>query len=63
MQVFLKENAAVETVSRGIASDLHLRGISDPNVWWHQPPVVSIFVPPNNPQFREFFKQLQQNKA
>ena len=63
VQVFLKENATVETVSRGIASDLHLRGISDPNVWWHQPPVVSIFVPPNNPPFREFIKQLQQNKA
>jgi len=63
VQVFLKENATVETVSRGIASDLHLRGISDPNIWWYQPPVVSIFVSPNNPQFGEFIKQVQQAKA
>jgi hypothetical protein len=63
VQVFLKENATVETVSRGIASDLHLRGISDPNIWWHQPPVVSIFAPPNNPRFGEIIKQLQEFKA
>jgi hypothetical protein len=63
VQVFLKENATVETLSRGIASDLHLRGISDPNIWWYQPPVVSIFASPNNPRFVEIIEQLQQVKA
>jgi hypothetical protein len=48
VQVFLKETATVETVSRGIARDLHLRGISDPNIGWHQPVVVSIFAPPSS---------------
>jgi hypothetical protein len=63
VQVFLKEKATVETVSRGIASDLHLKGISDPSVWWHQPPIVVIFAPPQNPRFGELINQLQQLKA
>lgn len=63
VQVFLKENATVETVSRGIASDLHLRGISDPSLDWYQTPVVSIFVSPRNPRFVDILKELQQAKA
>jgi hypothetical protein len=63
VQVFLKENATVETVSRGIASELHLRGISDPNTWWHRPPLVSIFVSPQNSRFGEMLKGLQQAKT
>ena len=59
IQVFLKENATVETLSRGIASELHLKGISDPNVWWHHPPVVSIFVHPQDPRFPKFLADLQ----
>jgi hypothetical protein len=48
VQVFLKEKATVETVSRGIASDLHLRGISDPTIIWHQPPIFVIYAHPQN---------------
>lgn len=63
VQVFLKENATVETVSRGVARDLHLRGISDPSLGWHRPPLVSIFVHPNNPRFLESIKLLQELKV
>ena len=63
VQVFLKENATVETLSRGIASDLHLKGISDPSVWWHRPPLVMIFVHPQDPRFPKFLADQLQRQA
>jgi hypothetical protein len=47
VQVFLNDQATVETVTRGLADDLRLRPIKDPFLWPCRPPVVSIMVPPN----------------
>ena len=46
VQVFLRDKAAVETVARGIASDLVLRPIKDFTLVPFRPPLVSIFVSP-----------------
>ncbi len=44
VQVFLKQNARVDTVSRGIASDLVLRPIRDLSFFKFRGPVNSIFI-------------------
>ena len=46
VQVFLRDKAAVETVTRGIASDLLLRPIRDFTLVPFRPPLVSIFAHP-----------------
>jgi len=46
VQIFLRDKAAVETVTRGIASDLLLRPIKDLNLVPFRPPIVSIFAHP-----------------
>ena len=46
VQVFLRDKAAVETVNRGIASDLLLRPIRDLTFINWRPPLVSIFASP-----------------
>jgi hypothetical protein len=46
VQVFLRDKAAVETVSRGIASDLVLRPIKDPTFFPGRPPIVVIYAHP-----------------
>src|ERR1041384_2349135 len=46
VQVFLRDKAGVETVSRGIASDLLLRPIKDLSLVLGRPPLVSIFASP-----------------
>jgi hypothetical protein len=46
VQVFLRDKAGVETVSRGIASDLLLRPIKDLTFVNWRPPLVSIFASP-----------------
>lgn len=47
VQVFLNDQASVETVTRGLADDLRLRPIKDPFLWPCRPPVVVIMVPPH----------------
>ena len=46
VQVFLKDDAKVETVTRVVARDFRLRAISDPVLTFFRPPLVSIFVSP-----------------
>ena len=46
VQVFLNDNAKVETVARGFAADFRLRPIKDLALWHFRPPLVSIFVAP-----------------
>ena len=46
VQIFLRDKAAVETVTRGIASDLLLRPIKDFTFVPFRPPLVSIFAHP-----------------
>ena len=46
VQIFLRDKAAVETVTRGIASDLLLRPIRDLTFINWRPPLVSIFASP-----------------
>ena len=63
VQVFLRDKAAVETVNRGIASDLLLRPIRDLSLVLSRPPLVSIFASPQlikqlvDLQQRELLKQ------
>ncbi len=63
VQVILKEKATVETVSRGVASDLQLRAISDPSVVIHRPPIFVIYVDPQRPRFQETIREIQAAKA
>ena len=46
VQVFLRDKAAVETVTRGIATDMLLRPIKDLSLVLSRPPLVSIFASP-----------------
>ena len=46
VQIFLRDKAAVETVTRGFASDLRLRPIRDLTFVNWRPPLVSIFASP-----------------
>ena len=46
VQIFLRDKAGVETVTRGIASDLLLRPIRDLSLVLSRPPLVSIFASP-----------------
>jgi hypothetical protein len=46
VQVFLRDKAGVETVSRGLASDLALRPIRDFSFVLSRGPLVSIFASP-----------------
>lgn len=46
VQIFLNEQASVESVTRGLADDFRLRPIKDPFLWPCRPPVVVIMVPP-----------------
>jgi hypothetical protein len=54
VQVFLNDKAAVETVSRGFASDLFLKTVKDLTFYPYRPPLVSIFASP------QLIKQLVQ---
>lgn len=60
VQVILKENAKVETLSRGVASDLHLRPILDPGTIIHKPPIFVIYIDPHGPRFKEIIRELSQ---
>ncbi len=46
VQVLLKDKAQVETVTRGLASDLHLRAIGDKGLVFKLPPYNVIYVQP-----------------
>jgi hypothetical protein len=46
VQVFLNDKAKVETVSRGVASELFLRTIKDLTFYPYRPPLVSIYANP-----------------
>ena len=46
VQVLLKENAKVDTVVRGTASDLFLRAISDFSLFKLRPPINVIYIDP-----------------
>jgi hypothetical protein len=59
VQVFLRDKAAVETVNRGIASDLLLRPIRDFTFVNWRPPLVSIFA---SPQLIDHLVQAQQQE-
>jgi hypothetical protein len=47
VQVFLNDQAKVETVARGLADDFRLRPIKDPFLWPCRPPIVVIMAPPH----------------
>ena len=59
VQVFLRDKAGVETVTRGIASDLLLRPIKDFTLVPFRPPLVSIFA---SPQLIKQLVELQQRE-
>lgn len=59
VQVFLKEKSKVETITRGLASDLHLRPISDLSILTARPPIVVIYIDPYQTQY---FKDLAATK-
>jgi len=63
VQVILKENAKVETLSRGVASDLHLRPISDLSTILHKPPIFVIYIDPHQPGLSGILTQLSRAKA
>lgn len=46
VQVLLKDKGSVETVSRGIAADLHLKLIRDPSLVVKRLPINVIYVDP-----------------
>jgi hypothetical protein len=46
VQVFLNDKATVETVARGVASDLFLKTIKDLTFFPYRPPLVSIYANP-----------------
>src|SRR5215210_2944320 len=46
VQVLLKDKGSVETLSRGIAADLHLKLIRDPSLVIKRLPINVIFVDP-----------------
>ena len=48
VQVLLRDKAVVETASHGVASELHLRPISDLSVVFKRPPINVIYIDPRN---------------
>ena len=46
VQVFLKDKAKVETVTRGLAEALRLRPITDLTLWPFRPPIAVIYASP-----------------
>lgn len=59
VQVLLKDRANVETVSRGLASDLFLRPIGDASLVFKRPPLNVIYV---DPQFTQRLTDLVRNR-
>lgn len=47
VQVFLNDNAKVETVARGLAADFRLKPIRDLALWHFRPPLVVIYAAPS----------------
>jgi hypothetical protein len=62
VQVILKEDAKVETLSHGVASDLHLRPISDPSTILHRPPIFVIYIDPHLHGLSGILNQLSRAK-
>jgi hypothetical protein len=58
VQVILKESSTVETVSRGVSNELHLRPITDPGTIIHKPPIFVIYVDPHRPRLPEVIREL-----
>jgi len=58
VQVILKENATVETLSRGVSSELHLRPISDLSTIIHKPPIFVIYIDPHGPRLPDILREL-----
>ena len=46
VQVFLNDQARVETVAHGFADDFRLRPIKDPILWPFRPPIAVIYAAP-----------------
>jgi hypothetical protein len=46
VQVFVKPNAKIDTITRGTAADLVLQPIRDSSLFRFRPPVNSIFIDP-----------------
>jgi hypothetical protein len=58
VQVILKENATVQTVSRGVSSELRLRPITDLSTIIHKPPIFVIYIDPHGPRLQEILREL-----
>jgi hypothetical protein len=58
VQVILKENTTVETVSRGVSNQLHLRPISDLGTIIHKPPIFVIYIDPHGPRLPDVIREL-----
>jgi hypothetical protein len=46
VQVFVKPQAKIDTITTGTAADLVLRPIQDPSLFRFRPPINSIFIDP-----------------
>ncbi len=58
VQVILKEGSTVETVSRGVSSELHLRPIGDLSTIIHRPPIFVIYIDPHGPRLQDILREL-----